>query len=249
MKRIAVLADIHGNVDALTAVLQHAGQKHVDAFINLGDILYGPVAPKATFALLQQVNMVTVSGNQDRFIYAAGEEALKNNSTLQFVRQELDANAIDWLKALPFDRILHNDFYLCHGTPQSDEQYLLEDVTAGYPVLKKDAELDSLLAGIKAKVILCGHSHLPHVVQLPDRRLVVNPGSVGLPAFQDDNPVWHVMENRSPRASYALLDKTENGWCVELIQIPYNYQAAVALALQHNRPDWALYLEKGIAIK
>ncbi|HPG38433.1 MAG TPA: metallophosphoesterase family protein [bacterium] len=245
MKKIAVLADIHGNVAALTAVLQDLQRRHVDTIINLGDVLYGPLAPQATFALVQSIDMITISGNEDRLITAGGEENGSNNPTMQFVRNDLDAQARRWLQELPFDKYLDDELYLCHGTPQSDRQYLLEDVSAGYPALRSEAELLAMLRNVNAPVILCGHSHLQHVVQLSDSRLVVNPGSVGLPAYRDDNPIDHAMENYSPHAGYALLEKAAAGWQVELLRIPYHYGGAATLAMQHNRPDWAVSLVTG----
>jgi predicted phosphodiesterase len=64
--KIGVLSDIHGNVLALKAALADAKLRAVERFINLGDILYGPLKPRNTFELLQTTDAVTTQGNQDR---------------------------------------------------------------------------------------------------------------------------------------------------------------------------------------
>ena len=82
MTRFAVLSDIHSNIWALDAVLADARKKQVDQLINLGDILYGPLAPKATYERLQSEAVITIRGNQDRQIYEATDAEIAANPTL-----------------------------------------------------------------------------------------------------------------------------------------------------------------------
>lgn len=89
MTRFAVLSDIHGNVWALEAILSHARSKGADRFINLGDTLYGPLAPRATYDRLQSENIITIRGNQDRQIYEATQDEIAANPTLQFILADL----------------------------------------------------------------------------------------------------------------------------------------------------------------
>ena len=69
---IAAISDIHSNVFALEAVLKDLKQRNATQIVNLGDILYGPIAPKATYELLMkhQKDIITIRGNQDRQIWA-----------------------------------------------------------------------------------------------------------------------------------------------------------------------------------
>jgi len=69
--KIAALSDIHSNVFALAAVLTDVKKRGVDVVVNLGDILYGSIEPKATYDLLMQHDIITISGNQDRQIHEA----------------------------------------------------------------------------------------------------------------------------------------------------------------------------------
>ena len=73
--------------------------------------------------------------------------------------------------------------------------------------LAAPTEIEARLGGTRSPVMLCGHTHIPRVVQLPAGALVVNPGSVGLPAYDDVFPEYHVVETGSPHARYALLEK------------------------------------------
>jgi hypothetical protein len=85
------------------------------------------------------------------------------------------------------------------------------------------------------------------MMHLPDGRLVVNPGSVGLPAYSDDSPHPHVMESGSPHARYAIIESVNEDWAVERMTIPYDWRAAADAARTNGRDDWAEWLMTGEA--
>jgi hypothetical protein len=86
------------------------------------------------------------------------------------------------------------------------------------------------------------------MVRLADGRLVVNPGSVGLPAYTAETPHPHAMEAGTPHARWALLERPRSGaWRVELRATPYDVAAAATVAREHDRPDWAGWIETGRA--
>jgi hypothetical protein len=66
-----------------------------------------------------------------------------------------------------------------------------------------------------------------------------------LQAYDDDLPYPHLVENGMPHARYALLEKGEHGWQVELLAVPYDWRPAVELAMRNGRPDWAIALRTG----
>jgi putative phosphoesterase len=230
--RVAVISDIHGNIYALEAVLVDIHARGIGEIVNLGDHVHGPVEPAATADLLMGAEMRSIRGNQDRFI---------PQSTLDV----LAPRHIEWLRSLP-PTLEIDDALLCHGTPSSDETYLLETVTPAGVRLATPQELDQRLRDAAASLLLCGHTHIPRVVR-HGGVLIVNPGSVGLPAYEDDSPYSHRMETGSPHARYAVLTETRGNWSVELIAIPYEYAPAAASARRQGREDWARRLETGWA--
>ena len=243
--RIAALSDIHGNVFALQAVLDDVQRRGVDLIVNLGDIFYGPIAPRATFDLLVGREISTILGNQDRQLYQADGTEIAANPTLQFVLTDLGPEPLDWLRSLPADEQLDGGIHLCHGTPTGDTEYLLEDVATGRARLRSDEDIIARLAGNTARLVVCGHTHLARTVALSSGQLVVNPGSVGLPAYTDDAPVAHTMETCLPHAAYAILEDGARGWTVQQVKVAYDHQQAARAAIENGRPDWARFLTTG----
>jgi putative phosphoesterase len=239
--KLAILSDIHGNVLALEAVIADAKAQGITGFVNLGDIFYGPLWPRETFDLLERLEVVaTVRGNQDRDLF----EDHVTSRTCTRTRDALGPSVIAWLRALPAT-VSIEDVLLCHGTPASDSVYLLERVDAGGAVLREGTEIDELLHGTTESVVLCGHTHLQRCVRTPAGRLVVNPGSVGLPAYSDSEPHLHVMEAGSPDASYAILERVGSCFIVRYMRVPYRADLAAARAQAEGRTDWAAWLASG----
>ncbi|WP_432459488.1 metallophosphoesterase family protein [Agarivorans sp. QJM3NY_25] len=247
LMRIAVLSDIHSNLYALEAVVADIENRGVDVVVNLGDILYGPIAPRATYERLRELDFVTICGNQDRQIYQASAADCATNPTMQFILDDLGPEPLQWMQQLPFDLQLNEQVYLCHASPGDDLIYLVDDVSQGFAQLRSEHEILALLEGQTSPLILCGHSHTPRVVNIGEQQLLVNPGSVGLQAYRDDWPNSHVMENFSPHARYAIVELTAQGWTVAQYQVAYDIQKAVALAELRGRDDWAYALVSGRA--
>jgi len=244
--RLAILADIHANIWALEAVLAHARSHSVDAFINLGDTLYGPLKPRETYDRLLQENIaITIQGNQDRLIYEASARDLVSIPTLTYVIRELGEEPIHWLNDLPKTAVFDNDIFLCHGTPGSDTAYLLEDIMDGLPEVRSEGAIRELLQGVHQPVVLCGHTHIPRVVELSTGQLVINPGSVGVQAYDDVEPVRYRMQTYSPHACYAILEKGRAGWNVSLERVSYDHHIAAEHARTMGRDDWAQGIATG----
>ncbi len=141
-----------------------------------------------------------------------------------------------------------DDVLLCHGTPHSDVDYLLDDIV-GTDLQAADAvAVASRLAHPLARgagLVLCGHSHTPRAIRLADGRLACNPGSVGLPAFATDRPVWHQATTGTADARYALLERRDGRWQAQLRAIAYRDADSAARAAALGRPDWAHALRHG----
>lgn len=244
--RFAAIADIHGNCAALEAVLGDIATQGIatDCIVNLGDCLSGPLEAGRTADLLMSLNLVTVRGNHDRYLIEQERSAM--HATDGEAYDQLSPEHLGWLRSLPFSTVWHQDVYLCHATPEDDNLYWLETVSPdGAVYLKSRAEIEGLAGGIAQSLILCGHSHLPRTVRLSDGRLLVNPGSVGCPAYDDDKPHYHRVEAGTPLASYAICEKQSDAWTVTFRLVPYDHMAQSRLARQNGRADWACGLATG----
>jgi hypothetical protein len=76
-------------------------------------------------------------------------------------------------------------------------------------------------------------------------QLIVNPGSVGLQAYDDAHPHFHLIENGSPDARYAIVERGPGGWSAALISVPYDHEPMARLADQRGQPDWSYALRHG----
>jgi predicted phosphodiesterase len=245
MDQYAVLSDIHANIWALEAVLADIARRGLDQIINLGDTLYGPLEPQATAECLMKVPLVSIQGNQDRQLL---EQPISRVSPIQaYVLQDLSSRSLDWLAAQPVTRFVAGSLFLCHGTPLSDQAYLLETMTPAGGFLQDTAAIQTQLTQVHQAMLLCGHSHIPRILQLPAGPLIVNPGSIGLPAYSDDLPVAHKMETGSPHARYAVIAKNVAGWSVEQIAVPYDWNKAARKGRRLGQDAWAGWLETGRA--
>ncbi|MEW5871024.1 MAG: metallophosphoesterase family protein [Chloroflexota bacterium] len=244
--KLAILADIHGNLWALEAVLADLETRQVHTLLNLGDTLYGPLAPTETARRLMALNLIHIQGNEDRLIVQPPAEPARS-ATLRYVLKELPGECLSWLASHPRTQVVANTLFACHGTPGSDSTYLLEEVSPDGVHLSAPQTIAERLAGVSQSLIACGHSHCPNVFSLPDGKTIVNPGSVGLPAYSDDLPHFHKMETGSPHARYALVEPSAQGWQVEHIAVPYAWEQAAAAAAANGRRDWAGWLSSGRA--
>ncbi len=238
--KLGVVSDIHGNLPALQAVVAHAGP--VDGWLNLGDMVSGPLWPAETAAWLMARGWPTMAGNHERQLLT--QPLRRMGAADRHAAERLAPDQRLWLAALPSELHPQPGLRCVHGTPQSDLVYLLETVT---PLGLREATADEVaerLGAVDAGLLLCGHSHLPRDVTVAGLR-IVNPGSVGLPAYDHDEPFEHRVENGSPHARYALLESHGASWRVELRAVAYDWEAAARQAESHGRGDWADALRSG----
>ena len=243
MQRFAVVSDIHGNLPALEAVLADMANRRIEGVINLGDNLSGPLWPAETARVLMQQDWLNVQGNHDwNLLY-------KDPTTLSLSDADayriLDDEIRAWLKMLPASLTLPGGILAFHGIPAVENAYLLESIENLRTRLATPIEIDERLAGVNASLVLCGHSHFPRTVQ-QRKMLLVCPGSVGCPAYIDNNGSGHVIETGSPHTRYAVIELRGGGILVEQITLPYDYRQAVEKAARSGRPDWEIALRTGM---
>ncbi|MHB0876695.1 MAG: metallophosphoesterase family protein [Anaerolineae bacterium] len=231
--RLAVLADIHGNLPALEAVLADADQQGVrDGFIVAGDHVAGPPFPAETLALLRSLPTASmIAGNRDGYIvrmhrrqapahWWSGESA----GLIRWGYHQLDAEACEYLEALPRELVLRFDgtaaIRVLHGSPEGVSGKLYPERDAAVIERMRRAllcdvdpvpPLDEQLAGVAEPVLICGHTH--HQWQQEWRGgLALNPGSVGEPLSGDG------------RAQYALLTWDGHLWQAEHRLVAYDVE-------------------------
>jgi predicted phosphodiesterase len=181
LERVAVLSDIHGVLPALEAVLAEPEVAAADRIVLTGDITAGP-QPAEVIDLLRKHGdrVLWVSGNADRELveYRRGERDAIPDPIGPYAASALRADQVDFLAALPNTLTLpirgHGKVLFCHATPRDDEEVVLVD--------SRPDRWREVLAGLDEEIrtVVCGHTHMPYA-RLAHGRLIVNPGSVGMP--------------------------------------------------------------------
>ncbi len=209
--QLAVMSDIHGNLPALEAVLADVKQHNVDGIIVAGDLTGGPQQVVA-IDLLHALGSWMIRGNGDSRLLEYDRGRLPRAcyisrafACLRWDYHHLDRKMLDFIRALPEQRVVKLDgtapIRVVHGSPRNPSEKLCPH--------SAPAELDLALAQISEPVLICGHTHIPWVVER-NGKLALNPGAVCGPL---DGQVG---------AQYALLDWEGHRWRVEHRTIPYN---------------------------
>ena len=247
--RIAVIADIHGNILALDAVLEDLARRGgADLVVNLGDCVSGPLWPRETFERLEALGFPTVRGNHDR---RPGEDPLgEMGPSDRFAYDRLTATQRDSLLALPLQLEIVPSVLAFHARPDHDEKYLTEIISSGRLVRAPLAAIRNRLKALEPRfrILLGGHSHRTELIMLPGGPVIFNPGSVGCPAYDDPTEPAHVSEQGSPHARYGIVELTGGDAGTgrfEAIAVGYDHEAAAMRAEESGRPQWAHALRTG----
>ncbi|MBV8962639.1 MAG: metallophosphoesterase family protein [Hyphomicrobiales bacterium] len=242
--RVAVIADIHGNLLALEAVLADLKGRGADLVVDLGDCASGPLWPRETMERLHGLEALTVRGNHDRQVAELAPAEMGPSDRFAF--GELTKEQRLLLGELPMTRFIAPGIFACHATPARDDLYLIDEVENGGLARGNPDAISKRLGTIEAKVVLCGHSHRADLVRLSNGSMVLNPGSVGSPAYDDEGPPAHVSESGTPCARYALLEENpKSGVTVEFIAVAYAFEKAARRAQENGRNEWAHALRTG----
>lgn len=177
---LGVLYDIHGNLPALEAVLADPAAGRADRWLLGGD--YGTPSPwpLETLALLRQLpNTTWIRGNGERWLR---EPPADRPEVAEVYEQLLDVpeKEIEWLYSLPESVELDGVLYV-HGSPLSDVD--------SFPAEPSDDD-ERMIAGVRDRTVVFGHSHLQFLRPGPNGTTLVNPGSVGMPLDGDRRAAW-----------------------------------------------------------
>ncbi|UUX48736.1 metallophosphatase family protein [Nisaea acidiphila] len=242
--KFAAIADIHGNSLALEAVLADIRNQGISEIVNLGDFFSSPLDAEGTAELLRGIDAVSIRGNHDRWLIEQAPEEMGKSDRI--AHDQLGSDTLDWIRELPATLIWRDEIFLCHGTPEDDNTYWLEQVTQDGRVRSAALkDIEARAQGIEQKLILCAHTHLPRTVALADGRLIVNPGSVGCPAYIDIEPAPHKVQAGNPNACYAILEQQGEDWSVTHRHVPYDHLEMSRIAMERGSPSWAEGLATG----
>lgn len=220
--KIAIISDIHGNNEALDAVLKDIKEQKCDKIYCLGDLaMAGPEPSK----LVQKIkgmatdeNFLIIQGNTDEKLgtYDKGfEEILDKNVPVMAHAyradlQELSDEDKNYLAFLPANLITDENgvkIMLCHGSPRKND----ENITPDFDV----NELESMTKDLEADVIFCGHTHVPCGFVTENEKTIVNVGSVGRPFSE------------KPKSCYAIINIEDNSdFGIEHRLVDYDFQTA-----------------------
>jgi predicted phosphodiesterase len=237
--RVAVLADVHGNLPALESVMSHLEEQGgSDEMWVLGDLAaFCPYPVEVLERLASLPHARFVQGNTDRYLVTGrrptqppveDESAWRElpaflgerDANFRWTVSQLSYRWYTFLKDLPFDLDMDLPGYgsvrACHASPLGDEMGIWEDTP--------EDEFDEMLAGIDARLVVCGHTHHQLGRWLDERVWVVNSGSVGLPLDGDQ------------RAAYAILD-FEGGDCwASFHRVDYDVDEVIAKLEEVDHP-------------
>jgi putative phosphoesterase len=204
--RVAALYDVHGNLPALDAVL---AEVDADVIVVGGDFVAGPW-PAETLERLRALegDVRFIRGNADREVVEE-EQGLAPPEVMEFVRGRLSHDQLTFLSDLPLTETIDVDglglVLFCHATPRSDEEILTK--------ISSDERWRDALSGVKADVVVCGHTHVQFDRTVGDLRLV-NSGSVGMPYEKEPGAYWTLLgpEVEFRRTEYEPGDIAGSGW-------------------------------------
>lgn len=219
--KIAVISDIHGNMQALEAVLADIKSENCDKIFCLGDIAMAGPEPVKVTELIKKMSespdFEIIQGNTDEMIgnyspdldaqiksaFPVMGEALEND--VKIMPKELR----DFLKKLPKTKEIEIEgvkILLVHGSPRRNNENIMPDLSL--------TQVEEIIKDTDADVIFCGHTHIPCGYQTTTKQTVVNDGSVGRPFTQN------------PQACYVIANFNNKDFDIEHKFIEYNNKLA-----------------------
>lgn len=232
--RLAIVSDLHANLEASEAVFEEAERRGADTFLCLGDVVgYGP-DPGETVELVRTRCEVTILGNHDAAVALDAEMSVlpKDGQKAAKLHQALLSDAqLEWLAQRPLKATAY-DATLAHAAP---------DQPGDWPRLDSFAALQAQFSAFDTPICFVGHSHKPATVSnslgvfqvRPGHRYLIDVGSVGQPRDHD------------PRASFALFD-TE-AFTVDIVRVHYDVARTASKIVRRGLPpDLGERLRRGI---
>ena len=215
MIRIAVLADIHGNLPAFEAALNHVAHQKVDQIILAGDIVNGSPDSKACWNLALSLGCPILRGNHERYVAHFGTSmasplwSTELFAPLQWTVKQLSEQDRQCMEQLPSTLRLPEapNLFIVHATERDDYDAIAPHTP--------DQALHEMFPTAQERYIIRAHNHFGQV-RVWEKGFIITAGSVGLSL--DGNPT----------AQYLLLDQEKNGWNFHHLSVPYQLNATIS---------------------
>jgi putative phosphoesterase len=228
--KVALIGDVHANLPALEAVLDHARQQKVEAIWNVGDFVGYGAFPNHVVGRLRRERAVSIAGNYDLKVLRFSKKRqkwrrkkqLQKFLAFQWTYHTLTRKNHRYLRSLPGERVLQAEgvsVLLTHGSPASENEHLTPDTPEG--------RLRQLASMVEADMVICGHSHQAFVRQVDDV-CFINTGSVGRPDDGDPRACYTILQighasNRDPRVRHY--------------RVAYDVGRAITAIREHQLPE------------
>lgn len=223
--KIAVISDIHGNIYALTKVLEDIDNQQVDTIICLGDLVgYGP-HPNEVIAMIRRRNIICLKGNYDASVVDNGFTFIRdttiNSFSLPWTVEELRASNRYYLASLPENITLKFEdktITFVHGSPRAINEYMLEN----------KSDLDEIMNNFKGDILVCAHTHIPYTKNFGNK-ILINDGSVGKPKIG------------RPNSTYVIIDlNKDTNTKIEIKELSYDFHKTIKDMEMKNFPGYLI---------
>ncbi|KPK93559.1 hypothetical protein AMJ80_05855 [bacterium SM23_31] len=230
--KLAILSDIHGNLEALERCLQYLDEQRDITFTAvLGDIVGYGADPCLCIEKIRDRADIAIIGNHDAAVIETTNIEYFNllaRKAITWTQEQISAEDRAYLAGMPY-KIIKDNILFTHGTPGEPEKWM-------YIFNWFDAVNE--FGNFSESICFVGHSHVPGIfgqpalilhdsgpVQLdPAGKYIINVGSVGQPRDND------------PRLSFAVLDR--NNWTIEIVRLEYDVVTARQKIIDDNLPQF-----------
>ena len=231
--RSAVISDIHGNFEALEAVMKDIGGRGIDNIYCAGDVVGYGASPNECVEVVSSECKGSVAGNHDLAAVGSADYSRFRESAriaLEWTAEKLEYSAKKWISRLPME-LVFGDARMVHASPKAPESW---------EYVKSTLTLGAQFRSFNEKICFVGHSHVPatwtdageeltpdfgeEFSLEPDLRYIVNAGSVGQP------------RDRDPRACYVIYD--DDAGLLLFRRVEYDVEASANKILEAGLPDY-----------
>jgi len=208
--KIAVISDIHSNIDALESVLKDIESKHVDEIICTGDLVGYLPFPNEVIKCFKSNAIKSIKGNHDVKVLDykpvdlshKSKEELQAGASIVYTTNTITKESLNYLDQLPEKIVLEHEgikVLFVHGSPRKINEYMYEE----------DDHLEEIAENLEEDVLVFGHTHVPYHKIVKGKHFI-NPGSVGKP------------KHGNQKSAYMIIGLNDGIVTSELVQVTYD---------------------------